>query len=571
MDAEQRNLSILNNRRNKTLCVLAAMGIVVLLALLASTVYAIWLPGPGNTSVQSLNSGWSYLQDGSYQAISDLPCTLDTPQDTVILRHALTEEELHPEYVLTLRSRYASVRVWADENLIYEAAQGQEHALGSMWHFIPMSECLGAEQLTVEFRVYDTDSYTVGNILLDTPRAIRYALLAASNSAIFFCAVCLLLAAVMLVGAFILARWKSETYLPLLAFAAFILLSGLWILLDSKVTTISGGNYALSYFLSYAVFYLLTVPFLLYIRLMTKDCRRLMDLLIWITTFNAAAWMILHIAGVVQIRHTAVTVHALIILSIPVTTRALWGSVIKRKEKHLRFAFLGLLAVYACGLLSILLYHLEKLPAANSTQLYILGLSLMLLGMTIDIVVSFGQFWRQKESADRYRRLAVEDSMTEMGNRNAFQIHLSALAEAPPKQLAFVLFDIDDLKQINDTLGHHVGDQAIYTASQCIRSAFGQAGRCYRIGGDEFAVILTDRAVTKIPECLARFLQTCSVLWDAHLPSDGLSFGWSSTSFSAETPATMERITQLQEEADRSLYEQKQQRKQNKENPASLA
>ena len=158
-----------------------------------------------------------------------------------------------------------------------------------------------------------------------------------------------------------------------------------------------------------------------------------------------------------------------------------------------------------------------------------------------------------------------------MGNRNAFQIHLSALAEAPPKQLAFVLFDIDDLKQVNDTLGHHVGDQAIYTASQCIRSAFGQAVRCYRIGGDEFAVILTDRAVTKIPECLARFLQTCSVLWDAQLPSDGLSFGWSSTSFSAETPATMERITQLQEEADRSLYEQKQQRKQNKENPASLA
>ena len=548
-------------RRYKNRWVFVAMGMVILLALLASALFATWLTGPGDAAVQRLDSGWSYLQDGSYQAIQDLPCTLDVPDGTLILRHDLPEAQLHPENVLTLRSRYASVRVWADDALIYEAAQGQAHAIGSMWHFIPMSRCVGAKLLTVEIRTYDADAYAMESVLLDTPGAVRYALLKDNAPAILFCAICLLLAAAMLAGSAILARWKSEAYVPLLSLTMFMLLSGLWILLDSKITTLSGGNYALSYFLSYAVFYLLPVPFLLYIRLMTKDCQRLLGVLIWAIILNAGLWMILHMAGLVQIRQTAVTVHALIILSIPVTTKSLWSGAVRRKEKHLRFSFLGLMSVYACSLISILLYYLDMLPAANSTSLYILGLSLMLAGMTVDMVASFGQFWRQKKSNEHYRRLAMEDIMTEMGNRNSFQIQLAALVEHPPQRLAFVLFDVDNLKQINDQLGHHIGDQAIYTAAQCIRAAFDHAGRCYRIGGDEFAVILTGKAADKVPEYLARFRHEASSQWDAYLPYGSISYGWSSASFSADAHVTIEQLAQLQAEADQSLYEQKRERK----------
>lgn len=116
----------------------AAVGVVVLLAIAASLQFATWLDGPGSPEARRLDTGWFYLRDGVSEPIDSLPCTLDVEGESLVLCRDLTEEEkLHSRYVLTIRSRYASVRVWADDGLIYEAAQGREHALGSMWHFIP--------------------------------------------------------------------------------------------------------------------------------------------------------------------------------------------------------------------------------------------------------------------------------------------------------------------------------------------------------------------------------------------------------------------------------------------------
>ena len=125
------------------------MSMVFLLAVAAAVLFATWLDGPGKTVSRHMDDGWSYLRDGVFQPLPQLPYTLELSDETLVLRHDLTEKELDPDYTLTLRSRYASVRVWADDVLVYEAAQGQEHALGSMWHFIPMIRCAGASVLTV--------------------------------------------------------------------------------------------------------------------------------------------------------------------------------------------------------------------------------------------------------------------------------------------------------------------------------------------------------------------------------------------------------------------------------------
>lgn len=539
-----------------------AVGVVILLAMAASFLFATPLDGPGTPEAKHLDTGWSYLRDGTKQQIASLPVTLEVSEEPLLFFHQLTDEETsRSRDVLTLRSRYASVSVWADDTLIYEAAQGKEHALGSMWHFIPMSRCADAEWLTVELRPYDNGEYTMESVLLDTPGAVRHELITDNLSAILFGSVCLILAIAVLIASILLKQWKSPMYAPLVVFAMFLLLSGGWIFLDSKITTLNGGNYALSYFLSYAAFYLLQVPLLLYIRFLAKDFRRVLSVLIWLFILNAALSFVLHMAGLVQIRHMAVIVHGLIIVSLPVCTMALWKSVIRRKEHQFRFTFMGMLAIYVFGLISIVFYHLELLPAANSTYLYMVGLSLLIIGMTVDMLISFGQFRQMQEYTEHYRRLAMEDSVTMLGNRNAFELHLKRLAEHSPKRLAFVVFDVDDLKQINDRMGHHIGDQAIYAAAQCIRAAFGDAGDCYRVGGDEFTVILTGKAVGKIPFFLERFQKEITTHWNKTLPSHGASYGWASAEFSKEAPVTAERILRLQAEADRSLYQQKQERK----------
>lgn len=537
-----------------------------LLALAASALFSTRLEGLGPASAQRLNSGWSYLQDQEFAPVPTLPCTLEKSGETLLLQHDLTERELYKEYILAIRTRYASIRAWANEALIYDqAVHGEEHALGSMWHFIPMSRCENATLLTIELRTYDGEnSWKLESVLLDTSGAIRYTLLKDNIGAIFFSFICLILTLIILFCVVVMVRRKSQAYVPLLSLALFMFLSGLWILLDSKINTIWGGNYALSYFLSYAAFFLLPAPFLMYMRLMLKDGQRGLSILIWALILNAGLCITLHMADLVRIRDTAVLVHVLILLAIPVSTRAFWRSVVQRRERQLRFTFFGMLAVYVCGLVSILLYHLGRLQTANNTSLYILGLSILLAGMTADALAFFGQFWRQKESADRYRRLAVEDSMTSLGNRNAFQLRMANLLKSPPEQLAFIVFDVDNLKMINDQFGHHVGDQAIYLAAQCIHAIFAPVGPCYRIGGDEFTVVVTGKAINRIPVLLAGFMQQLDSQWKDLPVRTGVSYGWSCARFTSDAPLTSKQLLQLRKEADHSLYRLKYSRKQGK-------
>lgn len=79
------------------------------------------------------------------------------------------------------------------------------------------------------------------------------------------------------------------------------------------------------------------------------------------------------------------------------------------------------------------------------------------------------------------------DPLTKMLNRQAFERKMEELMEA--EEAIVVVFDLNNLKNINDTYGHQVGDTYIIQASAIICESFEEVGKCYRIGGDEFCVL----------------------------------------------------------------------------------
>ncbi len=96
------------------------------------------------------------------------------------------------------------------------------------------------------------------------------------------------------------------------------------------------------------------------------------------------------------------------------------------------------------------------------------------------------------------RHLALEyqslhDSLTELPNRNCLLVELNkALATANELNHAvgLMIMDLDHFKEINDTLGHPVGDMILQEVSKRVSKAIGNSGLTARLGGDEFAVIL---------------------------------------------------------------------------------
>ncbi|MEG3176169.1 bifunctional diguanylate cyclase/phosphodiesterase [Sphingomonas sp. RB3P16] len=87
---------------------------------------------------------------------------------------------------------------------------------------------------------------------------------------------------------------------------------------------------------------------------------------------------------------------------------------------------------------------------------------------------------------------AFIDALTGMANRAAFDAALAELDCNVLGQWAILVLDLDNLKVVNDTFGHHAGDRLLQTASTRIAAEVG-ADRAFRIGGDEFAILLQAR------------------------------------------------------------------------------
>ncbi len=89
--------------------------------------------------------------------------------------------------------------------------------------------------------------------------------------------------------------------------------------------------------------------------------------------------------------------------------------------------------------------------------------------------------------------LAYSDGLTGLGNRTAYLEQLEAYAsgETGISKLGIVFLDVNNLKKVNDNQGHEKGDELITVAARIISDSFGKLGKSYRIGGDEFCVLMT--------------------------------------------------------------------------------
>jgi diguanylate cyclase (GGDEF)-like protein len=91
------------------------------------------------------------------------------------------------------------------------------------------------------------------------------------------------------------------------------------------------------------------------------------------------------------------------------------------------------------------------------------------------------------------RRAALVDGLTGLGNHRAFQDELARQLDDAKRQgtpLALLLFDVDGLKAVNDGDGHAAGDRLLAALGQIAAAIMRRSDRAFRIGGDEFAVLL---------------------------------------------------------------------------------
>lgn len=161
-----------------------------------------------------------------------------------------------------------------------------------------------------------------------------------------------------------------------------------------------------------------------------------------------------------------------------------------------------------------------------------------------------------RQSYDKVKFLADHDALTGVCNRHVFNMNLQTSVEQAQIQhtsVALLLVNIDRFKFINDTYGHHVGDQILVEFCDRLKLLLGTNEQFFRVGGDEFAVVLKDLRYAHIGGIHQRILRNL----ETPFAIDGIHIRLTLSAGVAFTPQNCDTAEHLLRCADIAMYRAK--------------
>ena len=164
---------------------------------------------------------------------------------------------------------------------------------------------------------------------------------------------------------------------------------------------------------------------------------------------------------------------------------------------------------------------LESMNAqTNIVAILIVGIYLTLASCLLVLMLS--RVLKEKYEKEKYIYTSNTDELTKCYNRRAYDSDMENLDLNT--EWIYISLDLNGLKKANDTLGHSAGDELICAASNCMKFAFASYGKIYRIGGDEF-VVLIQESVSNIDSILQVFDTTIHDWHGKYSNSISVSYG----------------------------------------------
>lgn len=287
--------------------------------------------------------------------------------------------------------------------------------------------------------------------------------------------------------------------------------AGIWILTDSELLTLFTDKASFVTFLSLLGFGLIVPLTLEFIRCTLKEeCRNLrllQQVQMLLLTANILGWLLRGWAMFWLLP----LMHLTILASIPLTLRDLFAAYKKTRSEDVRDILVGFGALAVCAAAALVFFYGDH-AGRQYAVFYCVGLLCFLLQLGRIVLHRIRQASDEQAQLENYKNLAYVDSLTGLFNYTAFKYMKSRWPERT--DWTYIVMDINWLKQTNDQYGHRAGDELLCCAARCIREAFYRAEDCFRIGGDEFAVIAAATDEDAVKAAVETLRRLCAE-WDA--------------------------------------------------------
>ncbi|MCI9531586.1 MAG: diguanylate cyclase [Lachnospiraceae bacterium] len=388
---------------------------------------------------------------------------------------------------------HQNVEVYVGDKLLYKLCPKESNLFGKTpgnnWNLVTVYPEDSGKKIRVElYPVYKASCGIVPDFYIGSKYSIWLEILEQDFLAFFLSFLAIFLGIIFIFLTLFIYR-SPQSNRSLFMLGMFAINAGIWKLTDmSLLSLVFQGSIALSAAPFLAIM-LVMVPFLQYSRELfsTKDS-------IWWDLAGICSIAVsllalaLQVMGIADLRETLPANHialAFVILVFLFMSFREWRTVGWNKQLRI---LQGCVMLCILGLaVDIFFYY-----TSNGASIMILGMLGLLTYIAVMGVHSIKEAQRliaKGVEAKRYERMAFYDQLTGLYNRTAYSEHLDKRHFSPEGCIA-VMFDLNNLKKCNDTLGHEKGDRYIRCSADLIQQVFGDIGKCYRMGGDEFCVLL---------------------------------------------------------------------------------
>lgn len=408
-------------------------------------------------------------------------------------------EDMQGTQGLVFRSKNVYVSVCIGEHILYETDMAEApfdmNSPGTKWNVVRIGQEYAGEQLELRVvQAYQDGRAKVDNFYLGDWAAVLLFVIGSKGFGLFvsiliFFVGLFLVAADFLLNARNRGKGRSLVYLGL-----FAVMAAGWCLIETNVFQLFVNNTRPLQLVDNMLLVMAVIPLFFYMEETYHVFEnKIIRILCGAETVYLVFVLIMHVTGYRDFHQTMKgNVFAYGLVSILMGGYIICDIVRRRKEKtgrlYLRMQTAGITCLCVGIFIDFIRYlRMDVLDRALTVRV---GLLLFIISFGSGNLYRLYGLIKQGYQAEIISRLAYVDGLTEVGNRTAYiEKKEELLSTKSDTGLAIAMFDVNNLKKVNDSLGHSAGDELIKESARIIRKTFGSLGAVYRIGGDEFVVL----------------------------------------------------------------------------------
>ena len=491
-----------------------AFCILLIVTLLLIFVRILYQPGTESErgELYTFSNGWYQLKDGKKTELK-LPCFVTADKDGQIILYNDMLSEADKGKILSIRGIQDQLEVCIGDRLLYQYKDNRfeknRQMKGKIWADISLPEKIGQEVLSISYETKkNARLYVYAPMIGEFCSVFRQHLLESIFSILMILGMTGL--GIVSVIVFLYTRHRQIVEKRFLNVALFLILCSLWCIFDSGIYQMYGSQNAAGTLISFYAFMTMPVPMLLFVQnTVSESVRWIPQVWIFLLYANAVLQGFLYFLFRIPFIDMLFITHLLLFTGVVSMILLLWKEYRKTQEKEVNLCLKAFGVLGISGVIALVLYWVLSIYWYESIFQFgiLLYIAVLFWGLLCKVSNNI-QFCLEQEV---YRRMSLEDRMTDMKNRKSFEMYLEEIQEGAIllENVLLLFVKIAELKKINDMSGRQMGDETVIRTARSIQSAersvLEQQAVSFRVDGGEFAIIVKNPQ--KTPEEWEHFIK----------------------------------------------------------------